>query len=253
MTETDDYRLQARASFDLLAKRLEFVAKMQAEYGKWVVATLLFLHTSAIAGLLYKSEASSHPRALGCFAIGAAFAVITGAAAWINFTAAMFIYDKFCDVRMLVNSDRWPKADEVKTQHLWSCCAMYAAIACALISLIFWVTGAGLLLLKEFTDARMIQMALAKILSLAGILVELVGFAILAFELLRTNKDIASYANAIANKITTATTIIGRDSTPGETGGAELNSQVERWERYLHLPKSLAIKFLQGKNEPCLV
>ncbi|CAN0510468.1 unnamed protein product, partial [Phaeothamnion confervicola] len=109
--ELDDYQIQARAQFDLQVKQLEYVARMQAEYGKWIVVTLLFLHTSAIAGLLYKSQVSENRIPIVCFALGSVFAVLTGGSAWVNFSASMRIYIKFCDVRMLVNRKYWPSGE----------------------------------------------------------------------------------------------------------------------------------------------
>jgi hypothetical protein len=58
-------------------------------------------------------------------------------------------------------------------------------------------------------------MFISKVCSTAGILVELVGFVILASELLRTNADVVRYATSLAGKVTNATSIIGYDGPDG--------------------------------------
>lgn len=50
---------------------------------------------------------------------------------------------------------------------------------------------------------------MAKIISLMGIFVELLGFVVLARELIRTNRDVVSYAKSVAGIKTTAQTITG--------------------------------------------
>lgn len=55
----------------------------------------------------------------------------------------------------------------------------------------------------------------AKIIGVAGIVIELVGFVILARELLRTNRDVVVYAKSLAGAKTTAATITGYDGPDG--------------------------------------
>lgn len=87
-------------------------------------------------------------------------------------------------------------------------------------------------------------MMVGKAIGLIGILIELAGFALLAAELLRTNRDVVAYAKSLAGNITKATTIIGYESPNGAglefTGGSvgelapaasRLASQVESGAR----------------------
>lgn len=55
----------------------------------------------------------------------------------------------------------------------------------------------------------------AAIFSASGIVVELLGFSILARELIRTNRDVVTYARLLAGTKTTAHTIIGFDGPDG--------------------------------------
>ena len=59
--DTDHYKRAAEIVYVQNRQMHEFSLKMQAEYGKWLVSSLLFLHRAAIGGLLFKATGASAP------------------------------------------------------------------------------------------------------------------------------------------------------------------------------------------------
>ena len=71
--------------------------RTQMEYGRWLVSTLVLLHSGALAGLLFKAEAL-RPDYLVLFWIflaGILFALSSGFATWLNATWGWEQYDKW--------------------------------------------------------------------------------------------------------------------------------------------------------------
>lgn len=140
--EDDAYRRAAEIVFVQFQKLNESSLKMQGEYGKWLVSSLLFLHGAAIGGLLFKWSGGSAPPylyALWWFVFGIVFALATGFSAWGNFTFAADLYNRWADVRMLTNRDHWPQPST-------SCAikaTMWIAILTGVLSTICIVGGAA--------------------------------------------------------------------------------------------------------------
>lgn len=108
---TDEaYRQSAKVVYESLKRQSEFMRQMQAEYGKWIVSSILVLHSGAIGGLLYKFDLiKGSAGSLWWFVIGIALAIGTGFVAWLNFTFADESAHKMADHRMLNDPNYWPK------------------------------------------------------------------------------------------------------------------------------------------------
>lgn len=111
--EDDNYRRSAEVVYDHNTKMHEFCIKMQADYGKWLISSLLFLHGAAIGGLLFKAVDKNPPPylfAVWWFVIGTILALAAGFSAWWNFTFLAERYNKWADYRMLTDRAYWPES-----------------------------------------------------------------------------------------------------------------------------------------------
>lgn len=109
---SDSYRRAAELVYVQMREMSEFALKMQGEYGRWLVSSLLFLHGAAIGGLLFKVSNGNLPPyfdALWWFLSGILLALVAGFSAWWNFTFVAEQYYEWADVRMLTDSECWPK------------------------------------------------------------------------------------------------------------------------------------------------
>jgi hypothetical protein len=83
--EDDHYGHAAEIVYVQNRQMHEYSLKMQADYGKWLVSSLLVLHGAAISGLLFKGSAGNPPpflHAITWFVIGVVLALATGFSAW---------------------------------------------------------------------------------------------------------------------------------------------------------------------------
>ncbi|MFZ5736057.1 MAG: hypothetical protein ACOY6K_04140 [Pseudomonadota bacterium] len=111
MAEHQDYERAAEA---LLKKMLEMHGRAisaQIDYGKWLISSLLLMHSSAIAGLIFKAGNNGAPPylyATGWFVFGILLALASGFSAWWNFTFAARQYDHWSNPNMLIDRTKWP-------------------------------------------------------------------------------------------------------------------------------------------------
>lgn len=114
-----------------------FVA--QADYGKWLISSLLLVYGSAIAGLAFKASGATAPPylwAISWFVAGIVLALGAGFSAWWNFSLAARQYDNWANPNMLVNPTNWPTTPTVRGIEVtkWICIACGAfSVACLII------------------------------------------------------------------------------------------------------------------------
>jgi hypothetical protein len=140
--EDQKYLRAAELVYARMERLYEIDLKMQGDYGKWLISSLLFLHSAAIGGLLFKASGVTAPPylyALWWFVGGIIFALGAGFSAWWNYTFSMEVYAEAADVRMLTDQARWPKWEKIKRIET----TMRIAIGAGFISLFCLVCGAA--------------------------------------------------------------------------------------------------------------
>jgi hypothetical protein len=140
--DDEEYKRVAEIEFNRLRDMQEHSMKVQSEYGRWLVSSLLFLHGAAIGGLLFKTGNNGVPpylSALWWFVGGIVLALAAGFAAWWNFTFAAQTYFKWADYRMLSDRAYWPKG-EADPRIGWT---LRVAVAGGLLSVACLIAGAG--------------------------------------------------------------------------------------------------------------
>lgn len=99
----------------------------QVEYGRWLISSLLALHSAAIAGLIYSEKIKQvSPCTVVLFLVGLVLALAAGFIAWLNFKWA---YEHYRD-----NDNKNSRLDA----------STWAAIACSVGSAGFFVIGVGI-------------------------------------------------------------------------------------------------------------
>jgi len=139
----EEYKRQAQLVYDHMKTMHEFSLKMQSEYGRWLISTLITLHTAAIAGLFYKTL-DNHPPYLSSiwwFVVGIILGLATGFLAWWNFSFAANSYHNAADHRMLNDPTYWPSTmtnQKAVTLTLWATQVCGVASALCLAGGILW-------------------------------------------------------------------------------------------------------------------
>jgi hypothetical protein len=88
---------------------MEHARQLQADYGKWLISSLLFLHSAAIGGLAFKLESLKQVvDSLWWFVIGILLALLSGLMSWWNFTLNDNAMQRLADHRMLTDPKYWP-------------------------------------------------------------------------------------------------------------------------------------------------
>lgn len=108
----EDYRLQARALFDLNGDRLRFTSQIQADHGKWLLLTVTSTNLAALYLISRPEVPDAIRQDMWCywpFVIGICLILLAGMATWANWTLGIKLYDKWSDVRSLTNRDYGPK------------------------------------------------------------------------------------------------------------------------------------------------
>jgi hypothetical protein len=134
-----NYRASAELIYEHMRKMQQLCLSVMSDYGKWLVTSLLILHSGAIAALVYKNVPGS-PLAgavVAPFAIGVVLSLITGFVSWVNFALNAEKFESWADHRMLTNDDFWP-GDPRK---LGTQLTMYGAILVGVASAACWVWG----------------------------------------------------------------------------------------------------------------
>lgn len=119
----------------------QFALRAQTEFSKWLLASLLFLHTSALGAILFKTPAPATKAAV-YFVIGVVFAIACGFVGWMNYNYLVELTGQQSDPRILVIDDQ---VAEYKDR--WKIPAtFYASVILGLGSIAAWIIGALLLL-----------------------------------------------------------------------------------------------------------
>lgn len=136
----EDYRESAKVVFEALSRHRNFARQMQGEYGKWLISSLLFLHTAAIGGVALKlTDLKQIVPSLWWFVIGIVFALGAGFAAWWNFSLGEGATSDMADYRMLRDPKFWPvKNGKARLIHV----TFWLSVASGILSVVYLVAGA---------------------------------------------------------------------------------------------------------------
>lgn len=137
--QKEKYRRQAEVVFKQNSSMMEASLRLNGEYGRWLVTSLLALHTAAIVGLFYKSLVGAPPayfNAIIWFVLGICFGLATGFVSWLNFSFNFEQYRRWCDYRMLEDGAYWPKDVDPKIN-----VTLYLAIVFGFLTALFFVLG----------------------------------------------------------------------------------------------------------------
>lgn len=134
------YKRIAEVTYRDLRNLQEFSLKMQGEYGKWLIASLLFLHGAAIGGLFFRATANSFTAtgSLWWFVAGIILALGAGFSAFWNFFIAAQAYHEMADPRMLDDPSHWPKGGKAWPIYL----TLWLAIVLGVLSALCLPMGA---------------------------------------------------------------------------------------------------------------
>ena len=92
-------------------KKAEFHAmQLNAEYGKWLIASLLLLHGAALAFLAQNDRLAAEvlPHVFWWFVIGLLAALVCGFMVWINWTLHAVVHGT-ATAHMIYDDAYWPK------------------------------------------------------------------------------------------------------------------------------------------------
>lgn len=132
-----DYRLVAEKVYDTNIKLMVEVGKVQADYGKWLIATLTAVHIGAsyFVGNLQGVPVGTKIAAIWWFVGGIILILLSGLTAWWNWTQHAERRNSWTNANMLINDDpkHWPKntnAAAITSTYLLSLVFGLASAAC---------------------------------------------------------------------------------------------------------------------------
>ena len=133
MSVVDDaYRRSAEVVYEGLKELQGYSFRMQGEYGKWLIVSLLSLNSAAIGALLLKTGANMPIVSIWVFVVGILLALASGLAAFYNFYLLAKAYDEMADHRMLSDRKHWPKTDYISER--WVSFTFNASVVAGLAS-----------------------------------------------------------------------------------------------------------------------
>jgi hypothetical protein len=146
MAHRDDesYRLAAVELYRLNVERLKAVTAIQADYGKWLIATLSVIHTGALYAIATAHLASNVKGAYAPFLVGQLLVLASGLSTWTNFSLVMSLMEDWTDPFMLTDDARWPKLDG--PFKFWIPATMVISIVAGVLSALCLLWGAALLM-----------------------------------------------------------------------------------------------------------
>lgn len=106
--DKDDYRVGAAELYRLNVERLKIVQVIQADYGKWLIATLALIHTGALYAIATGELGKGIPGAYLPSLAGVILTLISGLFTWANFTLGIRLYENWTNPAMLSNVAYWP-------------------------------------------------------------------------------------------------------------------------------------------------
>jgi hypothetical protein len=105
--EDQEYLQIALETYRLNVDRLKLVMQLQADYGKWLVATLAAVHSAAIYAIATHTPPFPRPLLLP-FMVGIALTLVSGLCTWANFTIAIRLLEGWTDPASLMDDARYP-------------------------------------------------------------------------------------------------------------------------------------------------
>ena len=138
------YKLIATELYRLNAERLKAVSQTQADYGKWLIATLSVIHSAAIYALATLHSPVPPRYVFVPFVIGLLLTLSSGLCSWSNFTFAIRLLEGWTDPAMLLDDARWPTIPP--RLGFWISATMVAAIVTGVASALCILWGAWLFL-----------------------------------------------------------------------------------------------------------
>jgi hypothetical protein len=139
MADDEDHRRAAAEYFRLLRDLTFEYARLQGDYGKWLIASLLLIHGGALysIGTAPRFESIVGSWAAWHFVAGLIFALLCGFVTWLNWNLNFQCLLRFNRVDALV-SLQWPA--EISGSR-WINRTFWAAIVLGFVSAILFVTG----------------------------------------------------------------------------------------------------------------
>jgi hypothetical protein len=137
-----DYRLKAGKYFDALRDDIAGYRQLQGDYGKWLIASLLLVHTAALYALITTDGVRS---VLGTFALwwfvgGLFLALLCGLVTWWNWELHVGLTERWANVNMLTSPTDWPK-NEPSTD-FWIKLTFWLSLVLGLLSAFALLGGA---------------------------------------------------------------------------------------------------------------
>ena len=130
--EDQKYQMAATELYRLNVERLKIIQVTQADYGKWLMATLSLVHTGALYTIatehLGKGVADAYLPPL----VGLLLTLISALLIWTNFTLAISLMEKWTDPAMLSDDAHWPKSE--RPYKFWIPATMALAVVTGIAS-----------------------------------------------------------------------------------------------------------------------
>src|SRR5262245_38935535 len=113
ITNDPDYRYQALHAFQSQREGHRLALHLQAEYGKWLIATIAAVHLAAIYLVVTDDAlpAAAKINGTAVFVAGIMNILFAGLFALWNSRLLARQFDVGSDARMLIDPDAWPKED----------------------------------------------------------------------------------------------------------------------------------------------
>jgi hypothetical protein len=105
------YLMQAAELYRLNVERLKIVQTVQADYGKWLIATLSLIHTGALYAIASDHLGSNIRNSFVPPLFGILLTLTSAFFAWVNFSLGVRLMESWTDPKMLSDDARWPKVE----------------------------------------------------------------------------------------------------------------------------------------------
>lgn len=103
-----NYHKIAEELYRLNGERLRSVSLVQADYGKWLIATLSVIHSAAIYAVATSPRLESSHTLIVPFVVGLLLTLTSGLFTWTNFTILIALYQSWVEPAMLRDDAYWP-------------------------------------------------------------------------------------------------------------------------------------------------
>jgi hypothetical protein len=111
--EDRDWRIIAAAAYQTQREAFHAAARLQGQYGTWLVATGTATQAAAIYVTANLADVPVEARlpAIAVFLVGLLLMMVAGLVAYLNCNLHMALYARWSNALMLVDGDGWPKPD----------------------------------------------------------------------------------------------------------------------------------------------